>query len=180
MSVRTWLIDRLGGVPAEEAEQRGGFEVVIEAREANRAAAGRYITPESSLQLSAVYACVRVLSETLASIPLLMYERQADGGRKRVPDHNLIQVLENPNPYMTGFEYIETLMQHLALRGNAYSQIEYDARGRITELWPLPPQSFIGTKIENGRRLYQYQDRAGGSSGSRAILSGTCAAWAMV
>lgn len=158
MSMRTWLIERLGGVTAEEAERRGGFEVYLEAMRANRENAGITVTPDTALQTSAVFACARVLAETMASVPLHWYEKQADGGRKPADEFYLAQVLANPNEFMTGFEYVELQMKHLALRGNSYSQIEYDERGRISELWPLLPQNFIGWKIVDNRRIYQYMD----------------------
>lgn len=143
-----------------EPESRN-WEVVVEARRANHESAAGTVTPESALRLSAVFACVRVLSETMASLPLMMYETAADGSRRPASDHPLYRVLRDPNPFMTGFDYIEVLMKHLALRGNAYSQIDYDDRGRITELWPLPPQNFISSRIEAGQRLYEYQDETG-------------------
>lgn len=161
MSMRTWLIDRLGGVPAEEIEQRGGIEVYLEALNSNKANAIGIVTPEMSLQLSAVFACARVLAETMASVPLHWYEKRADGGRTSADNFYLAQVLQNPNAFMTGFELTELLMKHLALRGNAYCQIEYDERGRISEFWPLLPQNFISWKIEGGRRIYQYIDPTG-------------------
>ena len=117
---------------------------------------GRIVTPETALQLSAVFACARVLAETMASVPLHWYEKRPDGGRRPADEFYLGKVLQNPNDFMTGFELIELLMKHLALRGNAYCQIEYDERGRISEFWPLLPQNFISWKIEGSRRIYQY------------------------
>jgi HK97 family phage portal protein len=157
MSVRTWLLEKLGGVPAEQLEKRS-WEVVLNAYKENRQSANGIVTPESSLRLSAVFACVRVLAETMASIPLQMYERKSKGERERITDHPLIRVLDDPNPYMTQFDVTETLVQHLALRGNAFCQIDYDERGRIVGLWPLPPQNIIESKIQGDQRLYLYQD----------------------
>src|SRR3990172_7022258 len=127
MNMKTWLIERLGGLTIEQAEQRGGFEVYLEAYRSNVANAGTIVTPETAMQLSAVFACARVLAETMASVPLHWYQRQT----------------------------------HLALRGNAYCQIEYDERGRITEFWPLLPQNFISWKVVGSRRIYQYMDPDG-------------------
>ena len=123
MNMKTWLIERLGGLTIEQAEQRGGFEVYLEAYRSNVANSGTIVTPETAMQLSAVFACARVLAETMASVPLHWYQRQTDGGRRQADDFYLAQVLQNPNDFMTGFELIELLMKHLALRGNAYFQI---------------------------------------------------------
>ena len=159
MSIRNWILEQLGGVPKEE--MRGGWEVVTDAMRENRENSEGIITPDSAMQYSAVFACVRVLSETLASVPLHHYERLPNGGRKYAQDFELGNVLKNPNPFQTGFEFIEVLMKHLATWGNAYSQITYDARGRVVELWPLLPQNILGSRIEGNRRIYQYQEENG-------------------
>src|SRR5665648_481617 len=125
MSIRTWLVDKLGGVPQEELEARGGWEVIVNAMQENRANSEGIVTPDSAMRLSAVFACARVLSETIASVPLHHYERLSNGGRKQADELPIAAVLDNPNPFQTGFDYLEVLMKHLSLWGNAYSQIEY-------------------------------------------------------
>jgi HK97 family phage portal protein len=62
---------------------------------------------------------------------------------------------------MTGFEYKELQMKHLTSWGNSYSQIEYDARGQISELWPLLPQNMLSSKIQGKDRIYTYQEENG-------------------
>lgn len=92
------------------------------------------------MQTSAVFACVRVLSETVASLPLRVYQRLPTGGKTRAPTHPLYSVLHDiANPEMSAFTLRETLMVHLTLWGNAYAEIEYDAGGRVRSLWPIPP-----------------------------------------
>ena len=165
MSIRTWVIDKLGGVPTEEIEARGGFEVYLEGLQGNienARAAGVVVTPESALRLSAVYACVRVLGETMATLPLIMYERLANGGRQRVADQPLIQRLHDPNPFQTDFEYIELITNHLSLRGNSYNEVTTNERGQITELFPLPPQCIVDHRVDGDRRFYLFQDPVDG------------------
>lgn len=103
-------------------------------------AAGVSVTPQSALRLSAVYACVRILSESVAQLPLFVYEKQNSGGKARATKHPLYRLLHDaPNDDMTSFEYREMLMVHLCLRGNAYSEIVWNTRGQVQALYPLHP-----------------------------------------
>jgi HK97 family phage portal protein len=115
------------------------------------------ITPAKALTSSAVFACVRILSETVASLPLMVYER-LDRGKARAADHYLYQLLhDRPNDLLTSFEFREILQGHLALWGNAYAEIEYSGGGQVMALWPLRPDRMIQATQVNGRRLYHYQ-----------------------
>jgi HK97 family phage portal protein len=114
------------------------------------------VTGDAALGISAVYACVRVLAETVASLPLLVYRRLPNGGKERYPDHPLYAVLhDSPNPEMTSFIWRETLMGHECLRGNAYSEITYDQAGRL-QLWPLHPDRVVVYWNKDGVRSYDY------------------------
>ncbi len=93
----------------------------------------------NALQLTAVYACVRILSETIASLPLNVYQN-LDNGKDKAKDHPLYDVLHNQaNEEMTSFIFRETMTAHLLLWGNCYAEIEYDRAGRVRGLWPLLP-----------------------------------------
>jgi phage portal protein BeeE len=97
-------------------------------------AAGVHVNEESAMRTAAVYACVRVISETIASLPVNIY-RYEDDGTKRTPNHHLHNLLHNaPNPEMTNFSFRETLMTHLLLYGNAYAQIIRDTAGRVVSV----------------------------------------------
>ena len=140
-----------------------GWDVLLEMkREVADDSGGVSVTPSSALAYSAVFACVRVLSETIASLPLIFYERQA-AGRRKATEFYLYPLLHDsgPNEHMTAMEFRETLQGHLAGWGNAYCQIEYDGQGRVLELWPLNPASMVETKIVNGVRFYRYQNPDG-------------------
>lgn len=140
-----------------EQRQQTGYEVLVEALAANREAAGTSIgEPTTALKLSAVFACVRILAETIGELPLILYEQRGES-RERATNHYLYSLLhDSPNELMTGFEFREAVQAHLALWGNAYIQMEYDARGRVTELWPLMPKMMMATKVEGNRRFYHY------------------------
>lgn len=94
----------------------------------------------TAMQTTAVYACVRILSEAVASLPVHVYQYREDGGKEKVIDHLLYYVLhDEPNPEMTSFVFRETLMSHLLILGNAYAQIIRDGAGRVLALYPLLP-----------------------------------------
>lgn len=91
------------------------------------------------MQATAVYFCVRILAEAVASLPVHLY-RYARKGKERVYDHPLYYLLhDEPNPEMTSFVFRETLMSHLLIWGNAYAQIIRDGTGRVLGLYPLLP-----------------------------------------
>lgn len=98
------------------------------------------VTPESALTNSAVYSCVKVISETLAAMPLILYKRTGDRSKERASSHPAFKLLKSaPNPRMTPMEFKETLMGHYLLRGNAYAQIIYAKDGGLHSLYPLHP-----------------------------------------
>jgi len=119
-------------------------------------AAGVDVTVEGSLQSSAVFACVRVLSETVPSMPLVLY-RRLSRGKERATSHPLYGLLHDlPNPEMTAFEFRETLMGHLALWGNAFAEVELNKGGQVRGLWPLRPDKMKVVR-RAGRLWYVYK-----------------------
>jgi len=113
------------------------------------------------MQTTAVYACVRVLSETLASLPLHVY-RHTDRGKEKATDHRLYSLLhDEPNPEMTSFVFRETLMGHLLLWGNAYAQIVRDGRGDVLAMYPLLPDKMTVDRSSLGELYYEYQTDTG-------------------
>lgn len=92
--------------------------------------AGKNVTERSAMQMTAVYSCVRVLSEAVAGLPLHVYKYRSDGGKEKAFTHSLYGLLhDEPNPEMTSFVFRETLMTHLLLWGNAYAQIIRNGKG---------------------------------------------------
>ena len=113
------------------------------------------------MQTTAVYACVRILSETLASLPLHVY-RHTDRGKEKATDHRLYSLLhDEPNPEMTSFVFRETLMGHLLLWGNAYAQIVRDGRGDVLAMYPLLPDKMTVDRSSLGELYYEYQTDTG-------------------
>ena len=108
------------------------------------------VDPDRALCLGAVYQAVRIISETVAQVPLLTYERTGEMGKRRATDHPLFSVLASrPNPEQTSFEWRETMVGHMALRGNAYSEIVMDGGGAVRELWPIHPDR---VRLERNRQ----------------------------
>ena len=97
-------------------------------------ASGKRVNARSAMQMTAVYSCVRILSEAVAGLPLQFYRYNDNGGKEKAVDHPLYFLLhDEPNPEMTSFVFRETLMTHLLLWGNAYSQIIRNGKGEIVE-----------------------------------------------
>ncbi|GAB5387076.1 MAG: phage portal protein [Alphaproteobacteria bacterium] len=107
---------------------------------------GISVTPDSALRQATVGACVRLLSETIASLPVYLYVHRNDGGKDKVRDHALHDILHNrPNGWLSPFEYLEGSSVNLLTRGNSYSWIERNPRGQLLNLIPLDPD---GVDIE--------------------------------
>lgn len=120
-------------------------------------ASGKYVTERSAMQMTAVYCCVRILSEAVASLPLQFYRYTDDGGKEKAAEHSLYFLLhDEPNPEMTSFIFRETLMTHLLLWGNAYSQIIRNGKGEVVALYPLMPDRMKVDRDEHGRLYYEY------------------------
>ena len=118
---------------------------------------GKPVNERTAMQTTAVYACVRILAEAVASLPLHVYEYQDDGGKKLVHDHPLYYLLhDEPNPEMTSFVFRETLMSHLLIWGNAYAQIIRDGAGRVLGLYPLLPDKMDVQRDDKGNIYYVY------------------------
>jgi len=117
---------------------------------------GKTVNERTAMQTTAVYACVRILAETIASLPLHTY-RYTSSGKEKATDHPIYYLLHSePNPEMTSFVFRETLMGHLLLWGNAYAQIIRDGRGRVVALYPLLPNKMTVNRNDQGQLYYQY------------------------
>lgn len=127
-------------------------------------ATGLRVSPESALRIAAVFACVRVVSETVASLPCIIYKRLPNGGKERATNHPLYKIMhDRPNQLQTAFEFWEMMQGHLELRGNAYAEI-ISANGRvIDELQPIHPDRVIVKRLPSGRLQYEIRSYFGSS-----------------
>lgn len=113
-----------------------------------------FIGQETSLQLTSVYACVRLLAETVASLPVHLYRKD---GNKRI-QLPAPQWLIKPNPEITRFELFERTIASLCLDGNAFWWFEYDRLGRVAEVWPLHPSTVT---VQRNRETAEIEYRIG-------------------
>ena len=121
-----------------------------------RSNSGKIVNERTAMQTTAVYSCVRILSEAIASLPVHLY-RYTDTGKERVYNHPLYYLLhDEPNPEMTSFVFRETLMSHLLIWGNAYAQIIRDGTGRVLGLYPLLPDKVEVDRDDKGELYYIY------------------------
>lgn len=117
---------------------------------------GKNVNEFTAMQTTAVYSCVRILSEALASLPLHVY-RYTPTGKERIYDHPLYHILhDEPNSEMTSFVFRETLMSHLLIWGNGYAQIIRDGAGRVVALYPLLPNKMEVWRDKSGEIYYTY------------------------
>ena len=123
---------------------------------------GKRVDERTAMTVTAVYACVRILSESIAGLPLHVYKYKPDGGKERDIAHPLFRLLHDaPNSEMTSFVFRETLMAHLLLWGNAYAQIIRDGRGQVLALYPLLPSRMKVDRDDAGRIIYEYAKDGG-------------------
>ena len=122
---------------------------------------GKSVTPSSAIQVSAVYACVRVIAETIASLPLHVYE-STDAGSRKANEHPLYRLLhDEPNTEMTSFIWREVMLSHLLLYGNSYCQILRSGRSKIVGLYPLLPDHMAVDRDTKGKLTYTYTTSEG-------------------
>ena len=123
-----------------------------------RSNAGEQVDEKAAMQIPTVYACVRLLAESIAALPLHLYRVTDDNGNKeKARDHPLYKILyRQPNPEMTAFVFWETLMTHLLLWGNAYAQIVRDGKNTVLGLYPLLPENVEVDRDESGELYYIY------------------------
>ena len=122
-----------------------------------RTTSGKNVNEMTALQTTAVYACVRILAEAIASLPIHVY-KHTDEGKEQDVNHQLYYLLhDEPNPDMTSFVFRETLMSHLLIWGNAYAQIIRDGRGQVLALYPLLPDRMNVKRDDKGELYYVYQ-----------------------
>jgi HK97 family phage portal protein len=117
---------------------------------------------EAALSASPVWAAVRLLADSVAALPLVIFKRRADGGKDRDPNHPIYDLLhESPNPLMTAYNFKRVMMVWCLLWGNAYAEIRPGRRGTVDTLWPLHPDGVRIEEIPGGKIRYQVRQRDG-------------------
>lgn len=139
--IRSWFGGRQGSGTQITGPQGYGYSASVE------------VTEETALQVSAVWACVRLLSQTVASLPLVVY-RKTDKGRELAPDHWFMRLMERPNQYQTKYEFWEHQVANLALHGNLYAR-KTELGGAIRSLLPMNPLQ-VETKLLAGKVAHMF------------------------
>jgi HK97 family phage portal protein len=125
------------------------------------AKSGVSVTHETAMQHTAVYACVKILCEAIASLPLHLYESYENGGRshkRKAAQHSLYDILMyEPNQEMTAYTWKYVLMMHLSLRGKHFSQIIRNRAGKVVGIYPLQPERMSVVRLESGKISYVYR-----------------------
>jgi HK97 family phage portal protein len=130
----------------------------------NRNPSGVKIDAETALRSTVVLACIRVLSTSVAGLPLHLYRRLPSGGKEIAREHPLYRILHTqPNSWQTSFEWREQMMLHLLTTGAAFDEKVY-AGGSISEIVPLHPSRMKTDQIENMRLRYTYREASGSST----------------
>ncbi|WP_438863774.1 phage portal protein [Neptunicella sp.] len=145
--IRTWFGGNATGV--EVGDQSGEPDLY-------NTASAALVTENTALQVSAVWACARLLSEVFASLPLRMYKIN-NGQREKITSHRLLTILtRTPNSRMTQVEFTETMQLNLVLHGNAYARIERNTAQQVVALWPLPAQHVQTELLKNGSVVHNW------------------------
>ena len=119
---------------------------------------GKKVNVSTAMQISAVYACVRILSESVAQLPLNVFE-ETEIGKVKAKGLKLYKLLhDEPNPEMDAFTFIEMAMTHLCLWGNFYAQIIRNGKNEIIALYPLMANKMtVDRDTTTGELFYEYQ-----------------------
>jgi len=127
-----------------------------------RSATGRVVTPDSAMQVAAVFSCVNLLARTLAMLPLTIRKWEQNGDTSDAPLNPLYGVLRSrPNDWQTSYDFRAMMMGHLCLRGNAYAEILAGRRGAVDQLIPLHPDRVSVRRNAEGTLLYNISELNG-------------------
>lgn len=151
MGVKDWIQHRLLSL--------AGWDKLLDlAAFGEKSDTGLFVNEQTAMRNTAVFACVRIVAETVASLPLNVYQRIQPRGKERASNHRLYDILhDQPNPEMTSFSFWEALIGHLMTWGNAYAEIEFDmGTGQVKALWPLRPDK-MKVERQNGQLIYVYK-----------------------
>ncbi|MCZ9924218.1 phage portal protein [Brachyspira hyodysenteriae] len=116
------------------------------------------VNPNTALTFSTVFACVRVIAETIATLPLFVYK--VNGNNKiKAKDHSLYRLLhDSPNAECTSVSFIESLITQILLQGNGFVEVVRDNFNRVTELYLIDSNKIKVYRDSNGNKMFEYYD----------------------
>ena len=128
----------------------------------SRTPSGIRVNADTSMACSAYTACIRVISDSVSSLPLHLYERLAAGGKRRATEHPIYRLLhQQPNPWQTAQEFRDWMTGLYLHYGASYAEIRAGARGPVSELWPLHSSRMEVERLSDGRLRYIYREPDG-------------------
>lgn len=128
----------------------GGFQWPVQ-----NVVSGVQVNERTALSYTALYAAVRIISETIATLPLKVYRELPDGGKEPMPAHPVSRLLRaRPNPELTAVAFWETILGHVLTWGNGYAQIVRGSMGEPIELWLMSPDRTVPRRREDTGALY--------------------------
>jgi HK97 family phage portal protein len=134
--------------------------------------AGVNVSGDAALRISTVFACRRILAETVGSLPCVMYRRTANDGKDRAAEHPLYDLLhDEPNDEQSAQEWFELMTGWAAIRGTARSEIIGGQRGMVDQLVPYQPQLWKRETVRTSTgSAIRYDLRNRDGIGSRKLL----------
>lgn len=136
-----------------------------------QALTGLHVSPDTALKVSAVWACVRVISDPLGWLPLIVYRRQADGGRQRATWHPIYELLhDQPNIWQTAMEFRKMLTVYALLRGDGLARILPGPRGAVDQLIPIHPDRLVSIEQMADYSLRYTVRKAGSATDTETLL----------
>jgi len=137
---------KISGLTTDEAFLNAG----------RRSYTGRHVSPDTAMQIATVFACVRVIANNIAQLPLKVYRLDSAGRKEEATNHPLWPLFQKkPNPLTTPFLWKQTVFASALLRGNSYVEIEYAGSGWPAALWPLQA-SGMSARLEKRQPVYEY------------------------
>lgn len=117
----------------------------------SKSRSGMEVSEQTALRNSAVFACQRAISESLAMLPRDIFKSLGQGNRQDEPDHpSIICLTREANPLQTSYKFFETLQHHALSSGNGYAELQFDKKtGDVVSMWPIPPQRVKPVVVEN-------------------------------
>jgi HK97 family phage portal protein len=156
------LIERISNLWTPKASTPGPLDDFWYNQSPYMSSAGVKINPDTAMQITAVYACVRVISETIGSLPLILYKNTGDSAKERAIEHPLYKILQfRPNHYQTAFEFWEQVGISCCMRGVFYAKIVLSRSGQVEALLPLHPDRMWIESLAPYKWRYRYHDEFG-------------------
>jgi len=159
-NMQNWLLKKFTGGKVGTLEE---MQDLLTSVGLGTGEAGIHVTPSNVMQLSAAFACLKVLMEDIPSLPIITYRRIDDQRRTRATDHRLYNSLRNLwNEEMTSYMAMQILVADMCTRGAGCAEIQRTRGGDAIALWPIPKQYVTPKRDENGRLYYEVASPTGG------------------